>query len=371
MYNLLFVLAIVLSFGPSASGQIITPAVDKILTDARSAVGSESQLSKVRTITAVADCAGPKGKYTTSINSFRTDKTRFEQAFSYKPERSIVVINGDVVWTADGEPSISTPFQRMAARAHEYQKMAFDLRRFFSGFEVAEEEPFEGRPSVKVLAKNELGMSASLFFDKETKRFSGYVLRIPKSNDTIKNVILEWRKVGGLNLPSAVKATDVQGDWTLRFHTITLNKADENGLEVPPRIADMAELLRLHEQQKTAHLTYNAELFLDSFADNLTQLQRGNAVNRSRADNLTRFKAYFSGYKFLEWEDIRPPVIRISKDGTLATKIVQKRVRGTYKNEKGEDESDHTVFAWLEVWEKINGKWKVTTVASTEKNGGK
>lgn len=53
----------------------------------------------------------------------------------------------------------------------------------------------------------------------------------------------------------------------------------------------------------------------------------------------------------------------------MATVIVQKRVRGTYKNEKGEEIPDHTVFAWLEVWEKIDGKWKVTTVASTEKSG--
>jgi hypothetical protein len=134
---------------------------------------------------------------------------------------------------------------------------------------------------------------------------------------------------------------------------------------------DLAELMRLHEQQKTAHLTYNAELFTEMFAERLTQLQRGNANTRTKAENLARFKTYFSGYKFIEWEDIVPPVYKISKDGTLATKIVQKRVRGTYKNEKGEDESDHTIFAWLEVWEKIAGKWKVTTLASTEKYGPK
>jgi len=85
------------------------------------------------------------------------------------------------------------------------------------------------------------------------------------------------------------------------------------------RKKDHAELLRLHEQQKTAHLTYNAELFVEMFADNVTQLQRGSVVTRTKAENLKRFKTYFSGYKFLEWEDIIPPVIKISKDGTLAT----------------------------------------------------
>lgn len=345
--------------------------LDQLLWEARSAVGTESELSKIRSITATAECIGPKGKYTTSLVSFATDKTRFEQTFSYKPERSTILINGDVAWTGDDEPAISTPFQRMVARGHEYQKMAIDLRKFFHDLELVGDEPFDGRPSVKLRAKNELGMSAFLFLDKESKRFSGYVLQVPNSSETIKNVVLEWRKVGRLNLPSLVKATDSQGEWTLRFHTISLNKADEKGLQVPPRIADMAELIRLHEQQKTAHLTYNAELFLDTFAENLTQLQRGNAVIRTKAENLARFKSYFSGFKFSEWEDTKPPVIKISKDGTLATKVVQKSVKGTYKNEKGEEETDHTIFAWLEVWEKIDGKWKVTTVASTDKTGPK
>ncbi|MBX3290173.1 MAG: DUF4440 domain-containing protein [Acidobacteria bacterium] len=141
--------------------------------------------------------------------------------------------------------------------------------------------------------------------------------------------------------------------------------------EAQSRKKDMAELLRLHEQQKTAHITNNAEMFVEMFAENLVQLQRGQSATRTKAESLSRFKTYLSRYKFLEWEDIKPPVIKISKDGTMATKIVQKRVRGTYTYEDGKVEDDHTVFAWLEVWEKIKGKWKVTAIASTDRDGGK
>lgn len=369
--SLLFCLACLVCSIEASQPRSDDRSVDKILTEARAAIGTERQLAKIRSITATADCVGPKGKYTTSIDSFRSAKTRFEQTFTYKTDRASVFVNGDVVWTANGEPTISTPFQRMAARAHEYQKMAFDVRSFFRDPVVRGDEMFEGRPSIKLETKNELGMTVFIYLDKETKRFSGYILQIPNSSQTVKNVVLEWRKINGVMLPSVVKATDDQGDWTLRFHTIVFNKADEKSLDVPPRVADMAELLRLHEQQKTAHLTYNAELFIEMFAENLTQLQRGNAANRTKAENLARFRSYFSGFKFSEWEDIKPPVIKISKDGTLATKIVQKSVKGTYKNEKGEDESDHTIFAWLEVWEKIDGKWKVSAIASTDKSGPK
>ena len=343
--------------------------LDNVFSDAIAGVGKQAEIAKIRSISAEADCVGPKGKYTTSIVSFRDNKTVFEQTYSYKDKPSSIFINGDVVWEGTVEPAYSKPFQRMAARAHEYQKMAFDFGKFFTGFESAGEEVFEGRASSKVRAMNELGMTTFLYFDKETKRFSGYILEIPNSTETIKNVFLEWKKVGKLMLPSAVRATDKEGDWTLRFHTIKLNTGNEKLTDIPPRIADMAELLRLHQQQKTAHMTNNADLFIEMFADSVTQLIRGNALPRTRAENLERFKTYFASFKFQEWEDIKPPVIKISKDGTMATKIVEKRVCGSYTYDDGKVEKDHTVFAWLEVWEKIDGKWKVTAVASTDKPG--
>lgn len=88
--------------------------------------------------------------------------------------------------------------------------------------------------------------------------------------------------------------TDSAGDWVLDFQKISLNKSEEKIFEVPLRVADLAELMRLHEQQKTAHLGYNAELFVEMFAENLTQLQRGNVSTRTKAENLARFKNYFS-----------------------------------------------------------------------------
>ena len=200
---------------------------------------------------------------------------------------------------------------------------------------------------------------------------SGYILPIPNSKETVKNVFQEWKTFGKIKLPSKVKAIDSGGDWILDFNIIDLNQADEKALNIPPIVEDLAELLRLHKEHQTAHLTYDPELFIKSFADKLPQIQSGRIRTGTKEENLARFKKYFSSYKFLEWEDINPPVIKISKDGTLATKIVEKRVRGTYKNDKGVEESDHTIFAWLEVWEKIDGKWKVVTVASTSRNGAK
>ena len=157
-----------------------------------------------------------------------------------------------------------------------------------------------------------------------------------------------------------VKKLTTKDDFTYQQAPVFVEKID-------PRAGDRAELLRLHKQHQTAHLTYDAELFVSSFAENLPQITRGEVSTLSKAENLARIKQYFSSYKFLEWEDIKPPIIKISKDGSMATKVVEKRVRGSYKNDEGEPIEDHTIFAWLEVWEKIDGRWKVTMVASTSR----
>ena len=357
----------------SAFGQDRVATVDEILTSAANAAGLPRDIQKIRSIEAIADCDGPNGKYTTSISSFRDNKTRFEQTYTYRNPSS-VFINGDLVWEKNldtGEAILSTPFQRMVSRLHEYQKMAFDLRSFFRELKLAGDEEFNGRPSVKLAAKNELDMVAFLYFDKSNKRLNGYKLLIPNSAETVTNTFVEWKKVGRVTLPSVVKAIDSSGEWTLSFHTIKLNAADLKPLEIPPRIADMAELLRMHEEQKTAHLTYNAELMVGDSPERPTTVQRGSVVKRTRAEDLARFKAYFGSFKFLEWEDIVPPVIKISKDGTMATKIVQKRVRGSSKDKDGKEITEHVVYAWLEVLEKIDGKWRLVTIASTEKDGNK
>jgi hypothetical protein len=109
--------------------------------------------------------------------------------------------------------------------------------------------------------------------------------------------------------------------FALSVTVVSAQKADKN----------LQELLRLHGQQTTAHLTNNVDLFVDTFADKFVQVQNGGVFARTKTESRERFKTYFASFKFDEWADIVPPIIKISKDGKLATKIVQKtRQRNLY-----------------------------------------
>jgi len=130
---------------------------------------------------------------------------------------------------------------------------------------------------------------------------------------------------------------------------------------------DRAVLLRLHEQARLAHLEKRVDLM--ELPDSLMEIARGTVRVRSAADNQVRFQAYFDRSTFAEWADLAPPLIRISPDGRMAYVIVQKSVRLTAPDSSGVARAEHTVYAWLEVYEKRRGKWTLAVVASTDRPG--
>lgn len=134
----------------------------------------------------------------------------------------------------------------------------------------------------------------------------------------------------------------------------------------PDLEADRAALLRLRDEQRAAHLEKDAERLVSSFSDSFLSIEEGEVERPSRPESLRAFRSYLESVEFLEWEDIEPPVIRISADGSMAYVIVHKRVRLV---PVGGGTPRLTVYAWLETWEKRDGEWELTAVASTDRPG--
>jgi ketosteroid isomerase-like protein len=134
--------------------------------------------------------------------------------------------------------------------------------------------------------------------------------------------------------------------------------------------ADHAELLRLHERARTAHLQRRADWLASNWADTIFSLSHG-AVSIGTKENRARSQAGFQEYldasTFQAWDDIVPPRIRISPDGQMAYVIVQKRVHLTAKDSTGKAQAERTRFAWLSVYEKQAGQWRLAAIASTDR----
>ena len=83
----------------------------------------------------------------------------------------------------------------------------------------------------------------------------------------------------------------------------------------------------------------------------------------SREDVRKQFTEYFRGASFSAWDDLEPPVIRVSPDGNMGWMIV--RVSCIQKADAGSARSkEDTVMAWMS-HEKRDGKWLLVGNATT------
>jgi formylglycine-generating enzyme len=135
--------------------------------------------------------------------------------------------------------------------------------------------------------------------------------------------------------------------------------------ENPSKAAAINELLKLQKQARVAHFTHNGKLLVSTFADDFTSISNGKIQKPTREASLTRFQNYLNNSTFLEWDDITPPVIKVSDDVTLGYVLVNKKVRLLAKNENGTETEETEIFAWIEIYRKLKGEWKLTAVVST------
>jgi hypothetical protein len=136
-----------------------------------------------------------------------------------------------------------------------------------------------------------------------------------------------------------------------------------------PADNDLAELRRLLDQERAAHIGRDARRLVSLFADGYIQVGSGRITRPTRSESLARFQTYFDRSEFLAWDDIEPPVIRISADGSMAYVIVRKRVHLVSTDADGQRAEHETTFAWMEAWEQVGGRWVLQAVASTNEPG--
>lgn len=134
---------------------------------------------------------------------------------------------------------------------------------------------------------------------------------------------------------------------------------------VPDMDAEKKAIIAIHNDQQKAHLEKNVALLLGDSSADYIEVNRGLVKKPSYTENFKKFTAYFESVDFVAWEDVSPPIISISDDGTMATSVVEKLVVTRAKS--ADHKLDTTHFAWLAVFKKINGKWQLHRMGSTNK----
>jgi hypothetical protein len=123
----------------------------------------------------------------------------------------------------------------------------------------------------------------------------------------------------------------------------------------------------LLQQERKAHFEKNVDLFMSEFADSMVNVNKGIVKIATEEDNKERIGKYFGSVEFIKWDDVTEPVIKFSDDASLAYAIVQKEVILSYPDSLGKKILDTTNYAWVSVYRKQKGEWKIELNASTNR----
>lgn len=135
------------------------------------------------------------------------------------------------------------------------------------------------------------------------------------------------------------------------------------------RAADEQALLKLHEAGLKAHMDGDVDALLATQAEDFVLLNRGEISSPTKAE-LKRFLGpYLSSTKFEFYRDAVTPIVRVSTDGSLGWVIAQVEARGLSVTSQGEQRRVEFVVAWIELYEKREGRWLAIGNASSFKSG--
>ncbi|HNB71933.1 MAG TPA: nuclear transport factor 2 family protein [Acidobacteriota bacterium] len=130
---------------------------------------------------------------------------------------------------------------------------------------------------------------------------------------------------------------------------------------------EIEALLQVHKKDRQAHFETDARKLMEHAADDFIAVSNGTIQRSTRAEVLKTFEAYFQNAKYFEWDDLEPPIVRVSNDASLAWMIVRTRVRRTQKQADGSDKERSFVYAGIMTYEKKKGKWvRVANVSTFE-----
>ena len=125
-----------------------------------------------------------------------------------------------------------------------------------------------------------------------------------------------------------------------------------------------ADLLRSDAIQREAHMTNDAALLTSQIADTLITVQDGKVTRSSNQEVKDKFSRYFESVVYRQWDNLHPPIVHISGDGTLATVVVNKITEA--KDSHSPDSTyTTTTFAWTSTYQKQDDGWKIISITST------
>jgi hypothetical protein len=144
--------------------------------------------------------------------------------------------------------------------------------------------------------------------------------------------------------------------WTIRivtFATLALATVFSGAASA----SDVARLKALHQKVIRAHEENSVDLLLADESADYVVASRGEVSRPTMAERRKRFASYLERTDFQEYRDVADPLVTVSDDGTLGWVIAQVHMRGDQMLADNEKRAIEFTSAWIELYQKRDGRW--------------
>jgi hypothetical protein len=121
--------------------------------------------------------------------------------------------------------------------------------------------------------------------------------------------------------------------------------------------SDERRLLELHEAGLEAHIDRDIEALLATQAEDFVLLNRGEISLPSKQQRRAFLGPYLAATTFEFYRDKTPPLVKVSRDGSLGWVVAQVEARGFMVAPEGEHKPVQFEVAWIELYERRGKEW--------------
>lgn len=135
----------------------------------------------------------------------------------------------------------------------------------------------------------------------------------------------------------------------------------------PDRAAMTAEILQLHRTLIDAHVKHDPDALFLTIAENYITVADGDVRFRAKDEFRASLGEYIRSTDFIDYQDLRAPIVGFSDDGSIAWSIVQVKVAGTRAAADGSSRPLEFTCAWITLYRRTDGGWERFAEASSFK----
>jgi hypothetical protein len=129
---------------------------------------------------------------------------------------------------------------------------------------------------------------------------------------------------------------------------------------LPDLEAERRALLEIHRAEIRAHVERDVEALAGNHGDDFVSAYGGKISRADREATRKFFTTYFAGAAYPQYEDLEPPVIKVSDDGSMGYIVSRMRVRRVVDGRE-----EPFVYAGVMIYTKRDGVWTRVANAST------